>query len=467
MRLFGNETFGTVRAESLFFLLFAADFRAAPRGAVIYMLIPLIAFAVTYVLMILLPKVRHWVAACAAVFFIIWGGISGNGSPMTALPDAAGTINWNVLMMLFGTMGTVYFFIASKMPDRMAERILRIAPNTMWAVVLISLFSGFISAFMDNVATVLMIAPIGLAVAKQLKISPVDMLICISVSSNLQGAATLVGDTTSIMLGGYADMNFFEFFFLDGKFSIFWAVELGALATVPVIMFLFRKQRSHVMIQSQTQVEDYVPSVLLLLNIVLLIGASFLPDLPENINGYICLAIFAVTALYSLLRNRSAKQLVSALREIDFRTILLLASLFIIIGGVERAGILDELARMIQSLGGGNLFAVYTIIVVASVLLSAFIDNIPYVATMLPVIKSIALAMGMTGVPYVLYFGLLSGATLGGNITPIGASANITAIGILRKEGYEVKNSQFMRIGLPFTLVAVLVGYVYIWLIWA
>lgn len=431
------------------------------------MLVPLIAFAVTYVLMIALPKVRHWVAAVSAVFFVIWGCATGGGGAASALRDAAGAINWNVLMMLFGTMGTVYFFIESKMPDRMAERLLRIAPNTMWAVVLISLFSGFISAFMDNVATVLMIAPIGLAVAKQLKISPVDMLICISVSSNLQGAATLVGDTTSIMLGGYADMNFIEFFFLNGRFSIFWAVELGALATVPVIMFIFRKQRERVSIDSTTQVKDYVPSILLLANIVLLIAASFFEGLPENVNGYICLAIFAVTAIYSLLRSKSLKQSLSALREIDYQTLLLLASLFIIISGVERAGVLDEFAKLIRSLGKGNLFAVYTIIVFASVLLSAFIDNIPYVATMLPVIRSIAPAMGITGVPYVLYFGLLTGATLGGNITPVGASANIAAIGILRKEGYEVKNSSFFRIGLPFTLVAVLVGYAYIWLVWA
>lgn len=431
------------------------------------MLIPLIAFAVTYILMIALPKVRHWVAAASAVFFVIWGCISADANVFLTLRDTAGVINWNVLMMLFGTMGTVYFFIESKMPDRMAERILRVAPNTMWAVVLISLFSGLISAFMDNVATVLMIAPIGLAVAKQLKISPVDMLICISVSSNLQGAATLVGDTTSIMLGGYADMNFIEFFFLDGRFSIFWAVELGALATVPVIMFIFRKQRDKVAISSTTEVKDYVPSVLLLAIIVLLIAASFFEGLPENINGYICLAIFAVTALYSLLRSKSVKQSLSALREIDYQTLLLLASLFIIISGVERAGVLDKLAEVIRSLGKGNLFAVYTIIVFASVLLSAFIDNIPYVATMLPVIRSIAASMGMVGVPYVLYFGLLSGATLGGNITPVGASANIAAIGILRKEGYEVKNRQFFRIGLPFTLVAVLVGYLYIWFVWA
>lgn len=429
------------------------------------MLIPVIAFAVTYVLMIALPKVRHWVAAASAVFFLVFGAVTADGGVFASLKDAAGNINWNVLMMLFGTMGTVFFFIESKMPDLMAEKLLHFAPNTMWVVVLLSLFSGVISAFMDNVATVLMLAPIGLAVAKQLKISPVEMLICISVSSNLQGAATLVGDTTSIMLGGYADMNFLEFFFMNGKFSIFWAVELGALATVPVIIYIFRKQRQKTEIQVGAKVEDYVPTILLGLNIVCLIVASFLPNMPENINGYICLLFFAITALYSLIRNKGGKKALQSLREIDFQTLLLLASLFIIIAGVERAGVLDWLAEKMVTLGNGNLFVVYTVIVWGSVLMSAFIDNIPYVATMLPVVEGISRAMGCT--PYVLFFGLLTGATLGGNITPIGASANIAAIGILRKEGYEVKNKQFFRIGLPFTLVAVLVGYLYIWFVWA
>lgn len=429
------------------------------------MIIPVIAFAVTYVLMIALPKVRHWVAAASAIFFLVFGAVTADSGVFASLKDAAGNINWNVLMMLFGTMGTVFFFIESKMPDLMAEKLLHIAPNTMWVVVLLSLFSGVISAFMDNVATVLMLAPIGLAVAKQLKISPVEMLICISVSSNLQGAATLVGDTTSIMLGGYADMNFLEFFLMNGEFSIFWAVELGALATVPVIMYIFRKERQKTDIQVGAKVEDYVPTILLGLNIVCLIVASFLPNMPENINGYICLSFFAITALYSLIQSKGGKKAMQSLREIDFQTLLLLASLFIIISGVERAGVLDWLAEKMVLLGGGNLFVVYTVIVWGSVLMSAFIDNIPYVATMLPVVEGIARTMGCT--PYVLFFGLLTGATLGGNITPIGASANITAIGILRKEGYEVKNRQFFRIGLPFTLVAVLVGYLYIWFVWA
>ena len=124
-------------------------------------------------------------------------------------------------------------------------------------------------------------------------------------------------------------------------------------------------------------------------------------------------------------------------------------------------GVIDAAAGLLAKAGGGNVFLLYTIIVWASVLISAFIDNIPYVATMIPVIAGLAAQLGVDPTP--LYFGLLSGATLGGNITPIGALANITAIGILRKEGYEVKNSDFFKIGIPFTLAAIIPAYIYIW----
>ena len=132
------------------------------------------------------------------------------------------------------------------------------------------------------------------------------------------------------------------------------------------------------------------------------------------------------------------------------------------IGGIKNMGVIDAAANLLASLGGGNVFVLYTVIVWASVLISAFIDNIPYVATMLPIVSGLAIALNVD--PTVLYFGLLSGATLGGNCTPIGASANITGIGILRKEGYTVKNSDFFKIGIPFTLAAIIPAYIYLWI---
>lgn len=420
-------------------------------------LFALILFVLTYALMIALPKHRPWVALTSAAVFLVSGIV-----PLASLREA---IDFNVLLMLAGTMGTVSLFIQSQMPNRMAEMILKKTPNVMWVAVAMSLFAGVVSAFVDNVATVLMIAPVGLAIAKKLGISPVAMLISIAVSSNLQGAATLVGDTTSIMLGGYAGMDFLDFFFMDGKASIFFAVELGALATVPVIMFLFRKHREPVNAAVETAVTDYFPTFLLLANIVLLITASFIPGKPAPTNGFICTGLFLVGAVQSLIRGRGDRTGArTALLEIDYQTLCLLAGLFVVIAGITNAGIIDEISNFFVKLGGNNLFLLYTVIVWGSVLISAFVDNIPYVATMLPVVSGIALSMNCP--PTVLYFGLLTGATLGGNLTPIGASANIATIGILRKEGYEVSTGDFMRIGIPFTLVAVSTGYLFCWLVW-
>ena len=417
----------------------------------------ILLFAATYVAMIALPKWRYLVALVSAAIMVVSGALP--------VSEALTQIDWNILMMLAGTMGTVSLFIASKMPERMADLLLRRTPNIMWVAVALSVFAGLISAFVDNVATVLMVAPVALAIATRLGTSPVPLLICIAVSSNLQGAATLVGDTTSIMLGGYAKMDFLDFIILDGKLSIFWAVELGALATVPVIMWIFRKERGKVMVGEPAKVEDYVPSVLLLATVLLLILASFVPNRPELTNGYICMGVFIIGLIYTLVRKKSSSPVVDALKDIDLETLLLLAGLFVVIGALTYNGVIDDISRILVQLGGSNLFLMYTLIVWASVLFSAFIDNIPYVATMLPVVAGIAQRMGCDA--HVLYFGLLVGATLGGNLTPIGASANIAAIGILRKAGYEVKTSEFLRIGVPFTLIAVLVGYLFCWFVWA
>lgn len=376
-----------------------------------------------------------------------------------------GSINFNVLMMICGTMGVVALVIDSKMPARMADRIVRRFNTVKSATIMLSLFAGIVSAFIDNVATVLMIAPIAMEIAKKQKINPVPMVIAIAVSSNLQGAATLVGDTTSILLGGYAGMNFLDFFFYKGKFSIFWAVELGALCATALLFIIFRKSNQKIEAQELTEVKDYVPSILLVLIVVLLIVASVLPGMPEYINGYICMGLMIFGFLYYMIRNKSAKAVLPMLKQIDYETLLLLVGLFMVIGGITETGVIAAISQWFQRIAHGNLFLIYTILVWMSVAISAFIDNIPYVTTMLPVVQGLAAGMGVDAT--ILYFGLLSGATLGGNLTPVGASANIAGIGILRKNGYEVKNSDFFRIGIPFTLAAIIPAYIYFWLIWA
>ena len=415
----------------------------------------IILFAVTYVGMLTFSKYRPYIALGSALIFIVTG--------MLPFGEIFGAIDFNVLLMIAGTMGLVQLFIDSKMPARLADMIMLKVPHVQMAAVALALFAGVISAFVDNVATVLMIAPVALEICKKLNTNPVPFIIGIAVSSNLQGAATLVGDTTAIMLGSYADMSFLDFFWYQGKPGIFFAVELGALVSVIILAWIFRREKGKIgKTQSLTPVTDYVPTVLLCGTVVLLILASFIPNKPAITNGLICMTLLVVGLIYNFIKNKNKDSILEPLKAIDFETIGLLLGLFLLIGGITNMGVIDAAAGLLAKLGGGNVFVLYTVIVWASVLISAFIDNIPYVATMLPVITGLAAALGID--PTVLYFGLLSGATLGGNCTPIGASANITGIGILRKEGYEVKNKDFFRIGIPFTLAAIIPAYIYLWI---
>lgn len=422
------------------------------------MIYALILFAVTYVLMLTFTKYRPYIALGSAVVFIATG--------MLPFDQIFGAIDWNVLLMIAGTMGLVQLFIDSHMPARLADMVMLKVPNVQMAAVALALFAGIISAFVDNVATVLMVAPVGLAICKKLKTNPVPFIIGIAVSSNLQGAATLVGDTTAIMLGSYANMSFLDFFWYKGRPGIFFAVELGAVASALILAWLFRKEKDSIEQRSElTPVTDYVPTVLLVGTVVLLIAASFVPNKPDITNGLICMTLFVIGMVYTFARTRSADAFLGPIKAIDFETIGLLFGLFLVIGGITNMGVVDAAAGLLARMGGGNVFVIYTVIVWASVLFSAFIDNIPYVATMLPVVTGLASTLGID--PTLLYFGLLSGATLGGNCTPIGASANITGIGILRREGYEVKTGDFCRIGIPFTLAAIIPAYIYFWLLYA
>ena len=199
------------------------------------MIFALILFAITYVLMLAFSKYRTYIALGSALVFIISG--------MLPLDKILGSIDFNVLLMIAGSMGLVQLFIDSKMPDLLAEIIIKRVKNVQMAAVALALFAGIISAFVDNVATVLMVAPVAIQICKKLDTNPVPFIISIAVSSNLQGAATLVGDTTAIMLGGEAGMSFLDFFWYEGKPSIFFAVELGAIMSALILAFIFRKEK--------------------------------------------------------------------------------------------------------------------------------------------------------------------------------------------------------------------------------
>lgn len=414
-------------------------------------------FVITYIFMIKFVNHRPLVVGISALVFIILN--------IVPLNTVWGAIDFNVLLMIGGTMMLVSLFSESLMPTRLADLIINKVKDIRLIILFLSMFAGFVSAFIDNVATVLMIAPVAMSLAKKLNISPVKMIIAISISSNLQGAATLVGDTSSILLGSALNMTFFDFFIYNGHMGMFWIVQISALIASIIIYLQTKDMRGKVVAIEVTKVKDMMPTYLVILMIVLLIFASFIPQDQkiDILNGLICVCVAIFGVIYHLIRHKDSSIIKTVASEIDFNTLGLLAGLFIIISGIENAGVIDEIAKLFIKLAD-KPFLLYTALVWGSVLISAFVDNIPYVATMLPVLSVIS-----THVPFdmtVFYFGLLSGATLGGNITPIGASANIASLGILKEAGYTVENKDFMKMSVPFTLTAVLVGYILVWFIY-
>jgi len=417
-------------------------------------IISLSIFIIAYVLFIALPQKRSLVALAGGLLLILTQAISPQ--------EAFSAINWNVMGIFVGTLIIADVFMQSRVPAYIAEVIVDKAKSTAWAILFICLLTGFISAFVENVATVLIVAPIALALAKKLKINPTKMMIAIAVSSNLQGTATLIGDPPSMLLGGFAKMNFGDFFFYQGKPSIFFAVEMGAFFSFFILYFIFRSHKEKTELIPVEKVRSWVPAILLVSLVILLAVSSFFDKSFSYLAGLICMVFGIIALVWEKFINKASIR--AGLKKLDWDTTFFLIGIFVIVGGITFTGWTQVLANYLASLVGTNIFLGYTAIVFVSVILSAFIDNVPFLAAMLPV--AIIMSNKLQINPSLFLFGLLIGASLGGNITPIGASANIVACGLLKKEGNPVKFSDFMKIGIPFTLTAVTAAYLFIWFIW-
>jgi len=412
-------------------------------------------FLTAYLLFIFLPKKRTQVAVFCSLLLILTRVIS--------FKDAFSSINWNVMGIFVGTLIVADIFMESRVPAYVAEIIVDRARNTSWAILSICALTGFISAFVENVATVLIVAPIALSLAKKLKINPMNMMIAIAVSSNLQGTATLIGDPPSMLLGGFAKMNFGDFFFYKGRPSIFFAVELGAIVSFFVLYFIFRKHKEKTELLAVEKVKSWIPTIILVLLILALAVSSFFDTGFSYMAGAICIIFGVISVLWEKFVNKGS--ILDGLKSLDWETTFFLVGIFVLLGSITLTGWIEVISGFLSGLIGGNIFLGYTLLVFISVFLSAFIDNVPFLAAMLPLAISLSDKLHIN--PSLFLFGLLIGASLGGNITPIGASANIVACGLLKKEGYEVKFKDFVKIGLPFTLVAVTAAYLFVWFIWS
>jgi Na+/H+ antiporter NhaD/arsenite permease-like protein len=394
------------------------------------------------------------VALLGAAVFILAGILSGG--------EAFAFIDWNVIFLLIGMMIIINITRHTGIFQYVAIKAAKLARGEpILILVLLSVITAVISAFLDNVTTIMIIAPVTILIAVELGISPVPFLVSAAIASNIGGTATLIGDPPNIMIGSAAGLSF-----LDFLVNLTPAI-LIILAVFSLMAFLlFRKalrvpatRKARIMSFDERQAIQNRPLLAKSLVVLALVIAGFLLHGLLKVEAS-TVALFGSTLLM-LLSDRHEVEAV--FREVEWGTIFFFIGLFILVGGLVKLGLIKLVAGFLLGLTHGNIPSTSLIVVWASGVLSAFIDNIPYVATMTPLIKDIGVTLG-AGAILPLWWSLSLGACLGGNGTLIGASANVVAAGLAKKNGYPISFMDFTKYGALFTLMSLVVSTVYVWL---
>ena len=424
-----------------------------------------------YLLVICFQNKKVWFTSAAALVAVLLGLSLGNvftassGSWELLRHIFFELINWNILMIYVGSMIIAALFIYSRVPARIADALVTVSPSTGIAIVLILAMTGIISIFVENVATVLVMAPIALALSKKLKLNPVPFMIGLALMSNLEGTATLVGDPPSMIFASYAHYTFNDFFIHQGKISICFFIQAGLLVGCIFFYCFFKNAKEKAAVEKE-HVISYFPLWLLLIMIFGLAAISFMSTELGYSSGIFVFAL-GITGLlwYRFSQKKNAGEIWQLVKELDWETIAFLIGIFVVVGAISETGLLGDFSNWLAHITGGSKFLGFVLILAFSVLISGFVDNVPYIIVMLPVAGTLAETLGIQ--KELFMFALLIGSCLGGNLTPFGASANVVAMGILKKEGYPITFPGFLKISAPFTVLTTAAAAALLWLVWA
>ena len=433
----------------------------------------LILFCAGFASFLIFESHRHWLAFAAALLVVMLG-LEG---PLEALK----AVNWKIVVIFFTTLAAAEVFMISGAAAVAAEAILARFRSPAIAIMALVALTGFLSLFVENVACVLIAAPIAISLAHRLKLRPQPVLVGCALTSNLQGCGLLIGDPPSMLLAAQAKMTFLDFIWYDGKPSIFFAVQAGAIAGGIFLWFIFRKYHGTFHLHRTAKLIGWAPTALL----VLLIGSLAVGTQIEQgigwgaAGGCAFFAGLSVVWLWRQTKKRrahkeSAEQAMweheiptvgGYLKGLDWKTTLFIISVFVPVSILEKYGWIESLGTWIVHISAGSSVIAFAILVLAAMIASAFVDNIPFLLVMLPAVMAVGNGLGMAN-PIFLYFGLLLGTSVGGNITPIGAQANVAAVGLLRKHGAPVTLKEYFSLSVPYTMAAVAASCLFVYLLY-
>jgi len=375
---------------------------------------------------------------------------------------AFAAIDWNVIFFLIGMMMVISVMRQTGVFMFLAIKLAKIAKGKPLAImILMFLLTTVISAFLGSVTTIMILVPIVLLVASELKISPIPFIITMVIASNGGGAATMIGDPPNILIGSATDYDFMDFLI-----NLTPPVILITIFSTGLIWLLYRKGM-HVSNENRAKLMSYNEKNLIknrkLLIICGIVLVLMLIALSLQSVIMIETATIAMTAGLFLLVISDRKRVEHILsNDIDWVTIFFFMGLFMIVESLVETGFISMIATGIMDLTHGEPRSTSMVILWVSGVFSAFIDNVPFVAAMIPVIKELGTLINNTEAMHPIWWALALGTCLGGNGTLIGASANIVAIGIANRNGYHISFREYTKIGGIFALLAIVVSSAYL-----
>ncbi len=371
--------------------------------------------------------------------------------------EALGFIDFNTIGVLIGMMMFVAVVKNSGIFEYLAVKAARIAKGNPWRImVYFMIITAVLSAFLDNVTTVLLIGPMTFSICKTLELNPIPFLMTQIISSNVGGTATLIGDPPNIMLGSAADITFLQFILYDGPI-----VVIVMIATILGFRLLYHKgltvtPEKMELIMKMNEKEEIRDQVLFYKSIIMICLVALAFILHDTLGLKTSIIALSCAALMILIGKQDVEETV---HDVEWPTIVFFAFLFIVVGGLEKVGLIHMMAEGMINATGSHYVILMIVILWVSAICSAVLDNIPFVATLIPLIQTMA-SEGIDVWP--LWWAVSIGACFGGNGTIIGASANVVLTGISNRRGYPITFMDFLKIGLPMMLLSIVLATIYL-----
>ncbi|WP_067827196.1 SLC13 family permease [Nocardia inohanensis] len=421
--------------------------------------IAVVVFAVAY-LLIATERVHKTTAALCGGGIILLLGIEGSEDAFFSQDTG---VDWDVILLLFGMMIIVGVLRQTGIFEYVAIWAAKRAKGSALRVmILLTLITAVASGFLDNVTTVLLIAPVTMLVCERLEVAPAPFLIAEVLASNIGGAATLIGDPPNIIIGSRGGLSFNDF-----VLNMSPIVVLELLVFTLLLPRLFRgsfevdPERAAAVLRLDESEAIRDPKLLIKCGIVLaaVFAGFFFGHSAFGLEPAV-VALLGAGVLVLISRLPQSEYLSS----VEWETLLFFAGLFVMIGALVKTGVIERLARGATELTGGDALVATMLILVVSAILSGVIDNIPYVATMSPLVADLVTSLDNPARGDALWWALALGADFGGNLTAVGASANVVMLGIARRSDYPISFWEFTRKGIIVTAVTIAVAAPYLWL---